>query len=46
LIEGDHGVFDITVDGHVVFSKQKAGSFIPTPDMVERIAAYRSAGEG
>jgi len=39
LIEGDHGVFDVSVEGRVVFSKQKEGSFIPTPDILERVAA-------
>jgi hypothetical protein len=34
------------VDGRVVFSKQKEGAFIPTPDMVERIVVrMQEAGE-
>ena len=37
LIEGDHGVFDISVDGDVVFSKKKHGDFIATPDLVELV---------
>ena len=43
MIEGDHGVFDVIVDGHVVFSKKKAGSFVSTPDMVECVAAHLEA---
>ena len=45
LIEGEQGVFDLAVDGQVVFSKQKAGSFISTPEMVELVAASQGAGE-
>jgi hypothetical protein len=44
LIEGEHGVFDVAVDGRVVFSRQKAGSFIPTPDMVELVRACGVSG--
>ncbi|MFC1799763.1 Rdx family protein [Candidatus Eisenbacteria bacterium] len=43
LIEGEHGVFDLTVDGRVVFSRKKAGSFISTPDLVELVAAHLEA---
>jgi predicted Rdx family selenoprotein len=46
MIEGEHGVFDIIVNGQVVFSRKKEGSFIPTPDMVERVVAHlEAAGE-
>lgn len=27
LIEGSHGIFDVTVDGKVVFSKDAVGRF-------------------
>lgn len=27
LVPGDHGVFDVVVDGDVVFSKHEAGRF-------------------
>ena len=47
MIEGEHGIFDIAVDGHVIFSKDKAGSFISTPEMVDLVAAHPDAsGEG
>ena len=39
LIEGDHGVFDVAVNDDVVFSKQDAGDFIATPDIVELVRA-------
>jgi selT/selW/selH-like putative selenoprotein len=35
LVEGDDGVFDVAVDGDVVFSKKKHGGFISTPEIVE-----------
>jgi hypothetical protein len=38
LIEGDDGVFDIAVDGDVVFSKQASGDFIPTQEMVALVS--------
>ncbi len=41
LVEGDHGVFDVAVDGVVVFSKQAAGDFIAIPDIVERIKTHQ-----
>lgn len=34
LIEGDDGVFDVAVDGDVVFSKQVSGAFIATTEVV------------
>jgi selT/selW/selH-like putative selenoprotein len=40
LIEGEHGVFEVAVDGKTVFSKSETGSFISTPAMVERVAAH------
>jgi hypothetical protein len=38
LIEGDDGVFDVAVDGEVVFSKQEAGDFIATGDIVALVS--------
>jgi selT/selW/selH-like putative selenoprotein len=37
LIEGDHGIFDVAVDGEVVFSKKEHGGFISTPEIVDRV---------
>lgn len=42
LVEGDDGIFDVAVDGVVVFSKEEAGGFIAAPEMVE---AVRLRGE-
>ena len=33
LIKGDNGVFDVTLDGKLIFSKHKAGRF-PEPEEV------------
>ena len=33
LVRGDHGVFDVEVDGTLVFSKHQAGRF-PDPDEI------------
>ena len=45
LVEGDDGVFDVAVDGQVVFSKQEAGAFIATPDVVELVRTRIDPGE-
>jgi selT/selW/selH-like putative selenoprotein len=37
LIEGDDGVFEVAVDGDVVFSKKERGGFISTPEIVEMV---------
>lgn len=39
LIEGDKGIFDVAVDGDLVFSKYAAGRF---PEHGEIIEALRS----
>jgi selenoprotein W-related protein len=45
LVEGDDGIFDVAVDGQVVFSKQKHGDFIATPEIVELVRSeLREAG--
>ena len=36
VIEGSHGIFDVTVDGKLVFSKDKIGRF-PNPGEVSAI---------
>ena len=43
LIEGDDGVFDVAVDGKVVFSKQARGGFIGTPEIVELVRSASRA---
>jgi selT/selW/selH-like putative selenoprotein len=43
LIEGRGGIFDVAIDGRVVFSKRSVGRF-PTPD--EIVGAMRAAGAG
>jgi hypothetical protein len=37
-------VFDVAVDGHVVFSKKKVGAFLPTPDVVELVRSHVEGG--
>ncbi len=39
LIPGDHGVYDVAVDGDVLFSMDTAEHFPETHDLVERIRA-------
>ena len=43
LIEGDDGIFDVAVDGVLVFSKQAHGEFIGTAEMVELVKARLAA---
>ena len=38
LVKGDRGVFDVTVDGTLVFSKHKAGRF---PEEAALVASIR-----
>jgi hypothetical protein len=33
LIAGEDGIFDVAVDGHVVFSKKARGESICTPEI-------------
>jgi selenoprotein W-related protein len=40
LIKGSGGVFDVTVDGELIFSKKKTGRF-PAPGEIERAIAAR-----
>lgn len=40
LVDGDDGIFDVAVDGRVVFSKQETGEFIELPAIVELIRAH------
>jgi selT/selW/selH-like putative selenoprotein len=41
LIKGAGGVFDVRVDGHVVYSKHRTGRF---PEPEEVVAAIASTG--
>ncbi|KPK70163.1 hypothetical protein AMJ82_03705 [candidate division TA06 bacterium SM23_40] len=45
LIEGDDGIFDVAVDGDVVFSKQERGEFISTSEIVELVRVRAQALE-
>jgi predicted nicotinamide N-methyase len=44
LIEGDHGVFDVAVNGDLVFSKQEQKSFIATQAVVELVRRHLETG--
>jgi selT/selW/selH-like putative selenoprotein len=37
LVKGERGIFDVTVDGALVFSKHKAGHFPDEAALVETI---------
>ncbi len=45
LIRGKEGVFDVRVDGKLIFSKHELGRF-PEPDEVERKVERLKAGKG
>lgn len=45
LIEGDDGIFDVAVDGDLVFSKQECGEFVGTQEIVELVRECVQAGE-
>jgi selT/selW/selH-like putative selenoprotein len=36
LVKGDRGVFDVRLDGRLIFSKRTAGRF-PTPDEIRAL---------
>ena len=40
LVAGTDGVFDVAVDGHVVFSKHETGKLIDTSDIVELVRTH------
>jgi selenoprotein W-related protein len=37
LVPGDHGVYDVEVDGHLVFSMDEAMRFPETPELIATI---------
>ena len=37
LVAGSNGVFDVSIDGRLVFSKREAGRFPETDDILSRI---------
>ncbi|HHO48931.1 MAG TPA: SelT/SelW/SelH family protein [Desulfobacteraceae bacterium] len=37
LIAGSNGIFDVSVDGRVVFSKREAGRFPDAEDILSRL---------
>lgn len=39
LVEGDDGIFDVAVDGDLVYSKQESGDFMATPEIVKLVGA-------
>jgi selT/selW/selH-like putative selenoprotein len=45
LIKGSHGIFDVTVDGKLVFSKDKEGRF-PEAGEVVGLLGKRQAAKG
>jgi len=42
LIEGDHGVFDVVIDGELVHSRSKTGNF-PVSRDIARLVLSRGA---
>ncbi len=40
LIAGDGGIFDVAVDGTLVFSKQQHGDFVDPPVIVALVKAH------
>jgi len=41
LIRGDGGIFDVTVDGDLLFSKHKEGRFPNSAEILEALRARR-----
>ena len=39
LVPGDHGVYDVEVDGDLVFSLDQSGEFPETPELIQKIHA-------
>jgi selT/selW/selH-like putative selenoprotein len=37
LIEGDKGVFDVVVDGDLIFSKHEVGRFPTNEEVIEKL---------
>jgi len=37
LVRGGGGIFDVTVDGERIFSKQSVGRFPEAPEILERL---------
>ncbi len=37
LVKGHNGIFDVTVDGKLLFSKNRDGRFPADPDVVSRL---------
>jgi len=44
IIPGAHGVYDVAVDGHLVFSLDKVERFPETKDLVEQVRARLPRG--
>jgi predicted Rdx family selenoprotein len=44
LVTGDKGVFDVEVDGEVLFSKRQAGRHAEPGEILERFAALVGPG--
>lgn len=42
LVKGDRGVFDVVVDGALIFSKRQLGRFPGGREIIESIEALRS----
>lgn len=40
LVPGDHGIYDIAVDGNVIFSLDETLRFAEPHDLIEKIRAY------
>jgi selenoprotein W-related protein len=44
LVPGEHGVYDVAVDGHVLFSLERAEHFPETQELLDKIRRNIPAG--
>ena len=46
LVPGDHGIFDVIVDGATVFSKFETGRFPDPGEVIDKIKEQKPKGSG
>ena len=42
LIEGTNGIFDVVVDGEMIFSKYESGRFPEHEEVVDKLRTYQA----